>query len=149
MRQFSEIPYFYPFVDLQPVTPQSAQQITNVNERHFAVIVSEVPADILVAYHEPGKVIPPAEYKKNCRAYTIPDFLVLAGFDAYLIEVGAQPRTTAGKLKSGKAAQRRTLATTGLPVGIIGTSELLQLEEIFYSGFSHAILQLLVSFTDK
>ncbi|MBP7774745.1 hypothetical protein KA078_03060 [Candidatus Woesebacteria bacterium] len=147
MQQLPEIPHFYPFVDLQPVTLQSAQLITNVNERHFAEIVSRVPTDILVAYHEPGKVIPPVEYKKNCRAYTIPDFLVLAGFDAYLIEIGAQPRTTAGKLKSGKAAQRRTLATTGLPVGIIGTSELLQLEEIFYSGFSHAFLHLLASFT--
>lgn len=149
MQKLPEIPHFYPFVDLQPITPQSAQLISNVNERHFAEIISRGSADILVAYHEPGKVIPPAEYKKNCRVYTIPDFLVLAGFDAYLIEIGAQPRTTAGKLKRGKAAQRRTLATTGLPVAIIGTAELLQLEEMSYSGFPHAILQLLTSFTSN
>jgi hypothetical protein len=147
MQRFPEIPHFYPYVDSQPVTPESAQLITNVNERRFAQIVSGVPADILVAYHEPGKIIPPIDYKKNCRAYTIPDFLVLAGLNAYLIEVGTQPRTTSGKLKDGKAAQRRTLATTGLPVGIIGSSELQQLEEMFFSGFSHAFLQLLVSLT--
>lgn len=149
MSHIPEIPHFFPFSDMQPITAGSIQSITNKNEQRFAALVLGLGLSDISAYYEPGKIITPPELRRNCKLFTIPDFLLLAGLDAYLYEVGTEPRTPSGKLKSGKAAQRRTLMATGLPVGIIGSPELRQLELLCATQIPHAVLEMLLSLTKE
>lgn len=143
------IPHFRPCVDCTPLSDEMAAAIVNENERRLATLLLSLIFTVcddecvnLMIYHEPGKVIPPPD-KKHCRTYTVPDFLIIHEDEQemYLVEVGSQPRTASGKLKHGKAAQRRTLKTTDLPVVIIGSTELEWLEQLSVVGSPQVVLQ--------
>lgn len=149
MPHIPEIPHFFPYSDIQPITACSIQSITNKNEQRFAALILGLELSDITAYYEPGKIITPPELRKNCKLFTIPDFLLIAGFNAYLYEVGTEPRTSSGKLKREKAAQRRTLMTTGLPVAIIGSPELQKLEQLFTTQLPHAVLEMVLSLTNE
>ena len=143
------VPHFMPTSPgaLNYLTLESAQGITNANERRFALLLVALFPGI-VAYHEPGKVKPPSS-AKNVRSSTVPDFIAFIDSVPHVIEVGTKTRKNSGKFPAGKAAQRRTLMTTGLPVMIIGDEELAELENLLKERSPVAVMDWLLCFADE
>jgi len=164
MSALSEIPHFYPFSSTSPLTPQSAERITNTNERRFAdaLLTLQSATSIewvtLAIFHEPGKVIPPPEIKGHCRSHTIPDFLIIAQFQTTVAqlqseatifyEIGSRPQTKTGKFKRAKAKQRRSLLSTDQFVGVIGDTQLSEIEKLLTENELAEVLALIFRYAN-